>query len=206
MKKSLLRDLDTFIASKVAIVEARPEYNQVQEILSNLSEKEKKLFSEIIHLSIVFFPLLIVIPLLWSNSGLRTSIQEKKDLIKTFDQYVRAKNILDSSGVQVLAPVALNSESEAAVKLKSILGRYSIPQNQVTITNFTPTIDSENIKGADLELKFQGLAMSDFTNLLNGLMNVEKFRVKNMRLERNDKNLTLGGHLGLSIISRGGGF
>ena len=66
------------LLQQVAKLEARPEYHRFQEFLSSLNENEKKIVSQTIHIGIILIPILILIPVWFSNWSLKSSIVEKK--------------------------------------------------------------------------------------------------------------------------------
>ncbi len=203
MKRNYLKQLDLFLTEQVRKLEALSEYQRFQEFLSSLNEREKKIVSETIHLGLVLIPLLLLLPVWFSNWSLKSDIDEKKNLIKTYEQYIKSKENLDLSGQDIYASGRIDSEQDAQIKIKSFLQRSNIDPNKVAVVNFRPGPTSENLKETQLEVKFQGLAMAEFADFLGSLINIEKFKIANIRVEKDQANSLLQGHIGLNHFARG---
>lgn len=188
---------------QVAKLEARSEYQRFQEFLSSLNEKEKKVVSQTIHIGLILLPLLILIPVWFSNWSLKSSIEDKKALIKTYEQYIKSKENLEHSGQTIYAMGRIDSEQEAQVKVKSFAQRHNIDPNKIAVVNYQPGLSSENLKETKLQIKFQGLALVEFSDFLGSLINIEKFKISNIRVERDQTSLLLQGHIGLNHFARG---
>ena len=191
------------LLQQVAKLEARPEYHRFQEFLSSLNENEKKIVSQTIHIGIILIPILILIPVWFSNWSLKSSIGEKKELIKIYEQYIKSKENLNLSGQNIYAAGRIDTEQEAQVKIKSFAQRYSIDPNKIAVVNYQPGLVSENLKETKLQIKFQGLALVEFSDFLGSLINIEKFKISNIRIERDQTSLLLQGHIGLNHFARG---
>jgi len=188
---------------QVAKIEARSEYQRFQEFLSSLNEKEKKVVSQTIHLGLIILPLLLILPVWFSNWSLKRSIEEKKELVKTYEQYIKSKENLEVSGQNIYAAGRIDTEQEAQVKIKSYAQRFSIDTNKVAVVNYQPGLASDNLKETRMQVKFQGLALVEFSDFLGSLMNLEKFKISNIRIERDQTSLLLQGHIGLNHFARG---
>ncbi|HAZ12416.1 MAG: hypothetical protein A2X86_15875 [Bdellovibrionales bacterium GWA2_49_15] len=203
MKRNFFKQIDQALMQQVAKIEARSEYQRFQEFLSSLNEKEKKVVSQTIHLGLIILPLLLILPVWFSNWSLKRSIEEKKELVKTYEQYIKSKENLEVSGQNIYAAGRIDTEQEAQVKIKSYAQRFSIDTNKVAVVNYQPGLASDNLKETRMQVKFQGLALVEFSDFLGSLMNLEKFKISNIRIERDQTSLLLQGHIGLNHFARG---
>lgn len=192
-KTSFFIKIDEFIFSKLDLLKSEGLSQKFNDAISGLDENQQKVIAQVTTFFFILLPFFFVALLWWGNSETKKAIATKKQIIEQIALFDGNKNALNNISSNYLAPMAIQGQNDMDNKLRNILSTNSIDQEKVSITAFATTSTSSSVGKIEAEVSFNNFGTSDFSNFMRGLIEVERFKVLKVELNKNkDTNLLRG--------------
>ena len=192
-KTSFFIKIDEFIFSKLDLLKSEGLSQKFNDAISGLDENQQKVIAQVTTFFFILLPFFFEALLWWGNSETKKAIATKKQIIEQIALFDGNKNALNNISSNYLAPMAIQGQNDMDNKLRNILSTNSIDQEKVSITAFATTSTSSSVGKIEAEVSFNNFGTSDFSNFMRGLIEVERFKVLKVELNKNkDTNLLRG--------------
>lgn len=192
-KTSFFIKIDEFIFSKLDLLKSEGLSQKFNDAISGLDENQQKVIAQVTTFFFILLPFFFVALLWWGNSQTKKAIATKKQIIEQIAFFDGNKNALNNISSNYLAPMAIQGQNDMDNKLRNILSTNSIDQEKVSITAFATTSTSSSVGKIEAEVSFNNFGTSDFSNFMRGLIEIERFKVLKVDLNKNkDTNLLQG--------------
>lgn len=192
-KTSFFIKIDEFIFSKLDLLKSEGLSQKFNDTISGLDENQQKVIAQATTFFFILLPFFFVALLWWGNSETKKAIATKKQIIEQIALFDGNKNALNNISSNYLAPMAIQGQNDMDNKLRNILSTNSIDQEKVSITAFATTSTSSSVGKIEAEVSFNNFGTSDFSNFMRGLIEIERFKILKVDLNKNkDTNLLRG--------------
>lgn len=190
---SFFSQIDEFIFHKLDYLKNEGIFQKINDLLSALEEQQKKTALQIITFLFLFFPFVFVVVLWWGNSQIKKSLEIKTQILEQISFFDGNKNSFNTLSAKTLSPNLIVNKNELDNKIRNILSQNGIDQHKVTLNNFHQISSSSNIEKIEAEVSFTDFGTSDFSNFIRSLLDSERFKILQVKLEKNvETNLLMG--------------
>lgn len=199
MEKSsnLFIKIDEFIFQKLDSLKSEGVFQKFNDALANLDENQQKIVAQVTTFLFILVPFIFVAVLWWGNSQTKKNIEVKKQIMDQIALFDGNKNTLNNISANYLAPSSIMGQDDLDNKMRNILSQNSIDQSKVNISNFTQNSISSSISKTEAEIMFNGFGTSDFSNFMRSLVEIERFKILKINLNKNNETNLLQGSISL---------
>lgn len=196
-KQSFFIKIDEFIFSKLDLLKSEGVSQKFNDMVSGLDEDQQKVIAQVTTFALILIPFIFVAILWWGNSQTKKSLVTKKQIIEQIALFDGNNNALNNISSSYLAPAAIESQNEMDNKIRNILSTNAIDQSKVQITNFHQASTSSKVGKIEAEVAFNDFGTSDFSNFMRSLIEMERFKVLKVDLQKNKETNLLRGAISL---------
>lgn len=199
MEKSsnLFIKIDEFIFQKLDALKSEGFFQKFNDALANLDENQQKVIAQITTAVFIFIPFVFVGILWWGNAQTKKGLEVKKQIIEQIALFDGNKTTLNNISANYLAPSSIMGQEDLDNRMRNILSQNSIDQSKVSISHFSQNSISSSINKTEAEITFQGFGTSDFSNFMRSLVELERFKVLKVNLNKNNESSLLQGSISL---------
>lgn len=172
-----------------------PAYQKVIDFIGSLEEREQKIAGQLITLGVIFLPFLITLIINFWNSSLRFEVDTYKEITDQIQHFNYKNSELISLGQGSLGSTPINGQDDLSARLKSLLTAKSIPGEKVTVVLFDDVGSTKHLKNIEASIRFSDFTMSDLNIFLNALTQIEKFKILEFQINKNESSAKIGGIL-----------
>ncbi len=203
--KSLFIKIDEFIFQKLDLLKAEGLFQKAQDLMTNLDESQQKLAAQLTTFLMLLLPFFIVLGFWITNSQSKKAIEVKKQIIEQIALFDGNKTTLSNVSGNYLSQNSIQGQDDLDNRIRNIASSSQIDQQKVSITNFSQTSSSASVSKIEAVIAFNGFGTSDFSNLMRGMVESERFKVEKINLTKNTKTNLLEGsvsviHLGVNPL------
>lgn len=203
--KSLFIKIDEFIFQKLDLLKAEGLFQKAQDLMTNLDESQQKLAAQLTTFLMLLLPFFIVLGFWITNSQSKKAIEVKKQIIEQIALFDGNKTTLSNVSGNYLSQNSIQGQDDLDNRIRNIASSSQIDQQKVSITNFSQTSSSASVSKIEAVIAFYGFGTSDFSNLMRGMVESERFKVEKINLTKNTKTNLLEGsvsviHLGVNPL------
>lgn len=196
-KQSFFIKIDEFIFSKLDLLKSEGASQKFNDMVSGLSEDQQKVIAQVTTFTFILIPFIFVAILWWGNSQTKKALVIKKQIIEQIALFDGNSNTLINISSNYLAPQAITGQNELDNKIRNMLSTNSIDQSKVQVTNFNQTSTSSKVGKIEAEVTFNDFGTSDFSNFMRSLIEMERFKILKVDLQKNKETNLLRGAISL---------
>lgn len=196
--------IDQFIFNKIDQLKNDSGLLKLNDLLLNLSDEQQRIFIQVLVFSFILIPYLFLTIFWWSNSSIKSRLDFKNQIIDQISLLNGNRDTLSNVTNSYLSTNGINSRDEIEGKLVNIASRYNINSNKVRLLDFSPVSTSSTVTKIEAKVKFSDFGTQDFSNFMRELVEVEKFKIYKIDLNKNIDNSLLEGTLEIRHMGRTG--
>jgi hypothetical protein len=200
--KHLFIKIDQFIFAKLDQLKSDTNFQKLNDVLLNLNEEQQKIFIQVIVFASILIPYIIISIFWWSNSQIKSRLDFKNQIIDQISVLNGNKDSLQSISDKYLAAYTFNSREEVENKIVNIASRYNINTNKIMVVDFNTISTTSTVSKIETKLKFSDFGTMDFSNFIREIVDVEKFKILKLDLNKNNENNLLQGTIEVRHIGR----
>ena len=200
--KKLFKKIDQFIFLKLDLFKNDNNFQKINDLKANFSEKQQNIISQILVFSLIFIPFLISGFLWMGNARIKKDNELKNQILEQIALLTSNHELLMNTSSQYVSPMAYQNREELDNKIRNIFSSKGIDQNKFSIVDFTPINASSTILKIETTIHFQNFGTQDLSNFLNTMIEIERFKVEKVSLLKNKTNELLQGDITLIHIGR----
>lgn len=189
------KKIDEFVFSQIDNLKASPVYQQMIDQVSSLDDESQKKINYGLSIFIVFFPILIILFLVWKNVDLNNSLKLKRDIQLSTSEISTKIRRLKNVEMGVIGPNIIASEEELQNSLKNILKSQNIAPDKFSVSEFSISESITNLKRVSASLGFRNLSINDLTNVLRELISTEKMIILDLVIKKDPTTELLMGSI-----------
>jgi hypothetical protein len=198
--------IDQFIFAKLDQLKNESSFQKINDLMLNLNDEQQKILTQIIVFSIIIIPYLFISVFWWSNHKIKQTIENKNQIIEQIAYLNGNKDALNNVSVKYLAGNAINSQDEIRSKLVNIASRYQINSGKVTVESYNILSSTSTITKIESSISFHDFGTQDFSNFMREIVEVEKFKITNIDIHRNNETNLLQGKIDIRHVGRNNSF
>ncbi len=203
-KESVFKKIDYFIFKKIDEFNADSGAVKLHDLFTSLPEQESKIIQQILAFGFILIPFLVVLFLFWGNYQIKGELAVKNEVINEFQILNSNRDNLQAFGPQFLSDATLRSQSDLENKIRDLLTTNNIDQTKVTFSNFEILQNTDTYLKSTANINFTKFGNQDFSSLMKSLVDIEKFKISSIKMNRESDTELLGGvieviHLGRNI-------
>lgn len=196
--------IDQWIFSKLDQVKNDSSLGKVNDLLLNLTDDQQKIFIQSMVFLFIFAPYFVVIFMWWSNSTIKSKLESKNQIIEQIALLNGNRDALTNASMKFLSSNGINSRDEIENKIVNIASRYNINSSKVHLIDFSPLSSTSTITKTEAKIKFNDFGTQDFANFMREIVDVEKFKIYKVDLNKNTNSSLLEGTIEVRHIGRTG--
>jgi hypothetical protein len=192
-RQPLLKQVDEALLKQADKVVNSVAFSKIKESLANLEDEKRGIVIHFISLILILIPLLIVGIVYLSNSSLKKELALKEKIYHLAEDVIADRHQIESVAMNLINNSNIDSEIALQSRIKGMLSGTKVDANKITISDFSlnPSFNQSNQITASINI--QKFSSSDLTDLLNGMVNREKFKVLNLNLKKNPETAQIEG-------------
>lgn len=196
--------LDQFIFNKIDQLKNDSGLLKLNDLLLNLTDDQQRIFIQILVFSFILVPYFFLGIFWWSNHTIKTRLDFKNQIIDQIALLNGNRDTLSNVTNNYLSTNGINSRDEIEGKIINIASRYNINSNKIRLLDFSPISTSNTITKTEAKIKFTDFGTQDFSNFMRELVEIEKFKIYKVDLNKNIDNSLLEGTLEIRHMGRTG--
>jgi hypothetical protein len=196
--------IDQFIFSKIDQVKNDSSLLKVNDLLLNLSDDQQKIFIQVLVFGFILIPYLFLSIFWWSNSNIKSKLEVKNQILEQVGLLSGNRDTLSNISMKYLSTNGISSREEIENKIINIASRYNINSNKVRLLDFSPMSTSSTVTKIEAKIKFTDFGTLDFSNFMREIVEVEKFKIYKVVLNKNVDNSLLEGTIEIRHIGKTG--
>lgn len=192
-RQPLLKQVDEALLKQADKVVNSVAFSKIKESLANLEDEKRAIVIHFISLILILIPLLIVGIVYLSNASLKKELALKEKIYHLAEDVIADRQQIESVAMNLINNSNIDSEIALQSRIKGMLSGTKVDANKITISDFSlnPSFNQSNQIAASINI--QKFSSSDLTDLLNGMVNREKFKVLNLNLKKNPETAQIEG-------------
>ncbi len=196
--------LDQFIFNKIDQLKTDSGLLKLNDLLLNLTDDQQRIFIQVLVFSFILVPYFFLGIFWWSNHSIKTRLDFKNQIIDQIALLNGNRDTLSNVTNNYLSTNGINSRDEIEGKIINIASRYNINSNKIRLLDFSPISTSNTITKTEAKIKFTDFGTQDFSNFMRELVEIEKFKIYKVDLNKNIDNSLLEGTLEIRHMGRTG--
>ncbi len=196
--------LDQFIFSKIDQLKNDSGLLKLNDLLLNLTDDQQRIFIQVLVFSFILVPYFFLGIFWWSNHSIKSRLDFKNQIIDQIALLNGNRDTLSNVTNNYLSTNGINSRDEIEGKIINIASRYNINSNKIRLLDFSPISTSNTITKTEAKIKFTDFGTQDFSNFMRELVEIEKFKIYKVDLNKNIDNSLLEGTLEIRHMGRTG--
>lgn len=196
--------IDQFIFNKIDQLKNDSGLLKLNDLLLNLTDDQQRIFIQVLVFSFILIPYFLLGIFWWSNHNIKTRLDFKTQIIDQIALLNGNRDTLSNVTNNFLSSNGINSRDEIEGKIINIASRYNINSNKVRLLDFNPISTSTTITKTEAKIKFTDFGTQDFSNFMRELVEIEKFKIYKVDLNKNIDNSLLEGTLEIRHMGRTG--
>jgi hypothetical protein len=196
--------IDQFIFNKIDQLKNDSGLLKLNDLLLNLTDDQQRIFIQVLVFSFILIPYFFLGIFWWSNHNIKTRLDFKTQIIDQIALLNGNRDTLSNVTNNFLSSNGINSRDEIEGKIINIASRYNINSNKVRLLDFNPISTSTTITKTEAKIKFTDFGTQDFSNFMRELVEIEKFKIYKVDLNKNIDNSLLEGTLEIRHMGRTG--
>lgn len=204
--KNIFIKIDEFIFQKIDLLRTDGSFQKINELLSNLTEEQQKVFAQVLTFSALFIPYVVVATLWWGNHSIKNRLEIKNQILDQISVLNGNRDALANVSSNYLAPSAIAGQEDLDNKIRNIISSANIDQSKVSVTRFNQVSTTSAIAKIEAVLSFKSFGTQDFSNFMRSLVEVEKFKILRINLVKDKKSNLLQGEVSLIHLGKNSAF
>lgn len=196
--------LDQFIFSKIDQLKNDSGLLKLNDLLLNLTDDQQRIFIQVLVFSFILVPYFFLGIFWWSNHSIKSRLDFKNQIIDQIALLNGNRDTLSNVTNNYLSTNGINSRDEIEGKIINIASRYNINSNKIRLLDFSPISTSNTITKTEAKIKFTDFGTQDFSNFMREIVEIEKFKIYKVDLNKNIDNSLLEGTLEIRHMGRTG--
>ncbi|MBH46667.1 MAG: hypothetical protein CME71_00695 [Halobacteriovorax sp.] len=201
-KKSPFQQIDEALFKGVDQLKSQTPFVKFQETVAKLGDQEQKIINLSISYLLLFIPIILVLSVWLMNSSMRSTIEEKRQILSEIEKFNNRRSESDSKGRELIVLTPIAAQSELQTKITQILSRARIPGNSVNVRSFNEGSSAGELKEFNAELSFDKLSTAQFTELVKQLEERERLKISGLLIENRIDQSILKGKLNLAFLTQ----
>lgn len=202
--KNFFLKIDQFIFNKIDQLKNDSGLLKLNDLLLNLTDDQQRIFIQVLVFSFILVPYFFLGIFWWSNHTIKSRLDFKNQIIDQIALLNGNRDTLSNVTNNYLSTNGINSRDEIEGKLVNIASRYNINSNKIRLLDFSPISTSTTITKTEAKIKFTDFGTQDFSNFMRELVEIEKFKIYKVDLNKNLDNSLLEGTLEIRHMGRTG--
>lgn len=204
--KNIFIKIDEFIFQKIDLLRTDGSFQKINELLSNLTEEQQKVFAQVLTFSALLIPYIVVVTLWWGNHSIKNQLEIKTQILDQISVLNGNRDALANVSSNYLAPSAIAGQEDLDNKIRNIISSANIDQSKVSVTRFNQVSTTSAIAKIEAVLSFKSFGTQDFSNFMRSLVEVEKFKILRINLVKDKKSNLLQGEVSLIHLGKNSAF
>jgi hypothetical protein len=190
---SFFKRIDKDVFERLDKFKLSPAYNNIQDFYNGLDEEQQKVFKAGIIGLIFFLPIFCLGILYWSNSSLRSNLENRISIIQKANEIIGKRQSLRTIAPDVLASNPIDGQSMMTSRLSTILSSSGVDLSKIQVNNYEGNMASETVMRSEADFQFNNISTDELMNIFTSMIQMEKFRIESVQIKRNaDTNLLQG--------------
>jgi len=202
--KNFFLKIDQFIFNKIDQMKNDSGLLKLNDLLLNLTDDQQRVFIQVLVFSFILVPYFFLGIFWWSNHTIKSRLNYKNQIIDQIALLNGNRDTLNNVTNNFLSTNGINSRDEIEGKIINIASRYNINSNKIRLLDFSPISTSNTITKTEAKIKFTDFGTQDFSNFMRELVEIEKFKIYKVDLNKNIDNSLLEGTLEIRHMGRTG--
>lgn len=202
--KNFFLKIDQFIFNKIDQMKNDSGLLKLNDLLLNLTDDQQRVFIQVLVFSFILVPYFFLGIFWWSNHTIKSRLNYKNQIIDQIALLNGNRDTLNNVTNNFLSTNGINSRDEIEGKIINIASRYNINSNKIRLLDFSPISPSNTITKTEAKIKFTDFGTQDFSNFMRELVEIEKFKIYKVDLNKNIDNSLLEGTLEIRHMGRTG--
>lgn len=198
----LFKKIDQFIFLKLDLFRNDSSFQKFNDLKANFNEEQQNTISQVLVFAVIFIPFIITGIISFGNYRIRKNIELKNQILEQISILNSNHETLNNTSNQYVSSTAYTSREDLDNKIRNLFSEKGLDQNKFSITDFTQLSSSSTVSKVETTIHFENFGTQDFSNFLNTMVDVEKFKVEKVTLLKNKTNNLLQGDLTLVHIGR----
>ncbi len=189
------RNFDEFVFKQVDLLKSSQLSQVAQEKLAALDSKQKKIISQIGHLSVVFIPFLIGLIFYTANLQTKSELKELQVLKEKLEEYLLVKEEIEIEYKKNSPPVPLSNQDQFNSFLMRELDSQNVDSEKIKVKSLLPLSEAGQEKGVSFfkaSISFNGLANSSLRALFTTILSRFHGEIKSLSFKREEKEILTG--------------
>lgn len=187
----MIQKIDNFIFAKINQMQDSPQFIQLIEPFTKLSESEQKIINKIFNIILLLVPVLITVIIFISNSSVKSDIALKEDLINQIQVFYDKTQGLNRFDNKVLSTRPVLSKSELNNRITGFLKNLGISPQNILLDKFE--LENEgNVTIAKVKIVFNKFTAMNLSGLIKSMVQKEKIKIFNLEVTKSSNQLLNG--------------
>ena len=198
----ILKKIDNFIFSKLDQFQDHPEYQKFNDAYGALEERVQEIIKAGLAITIIIFPLLIIMIFSLSNSSLKEELRMKEEIITMSHELIQEQALIKNAENTILGRQMVDSQSALQDKITAVVNQSGLDANNIQVSKFSLNDLKGNIIETKINVKYTSLSNDNLFNFINTLVAREKVKVETLVINKNQASNLLDGMLILYYFSK----
>ncbi|ATH07507.1 hypothetical protein BIY24_05985 [Halobacteriovorax marinus] len=195
MKKIISKHIDDFIFKQIDLFKESEAKTKINDTLNSLTEQQHKIFSQAGSFALIFIPFIVLVSIFISNSFLKSNIEMKKEILTEIEYFNSKKSEVESVGRQIISPHTIKNTADLDKRLQRIASQRGISSDSIKVISFESLEKSGAIEKSEASINVSKLTSKNLSNLLQRMLDSEKFKIFEMSLKRDNKLSLIEGNI-----------
>jgi hypothetical protein len=203
MKKvniSIMKTMDEFVLTQIEKLKESPQFHKVVDKYNSLEESEHTIANAILMGITIIVPFIFIIIFYAIFNSQNSILTQNEAIIHSASKIIAQSKELKSQKSQTFGR-EVTTQSSLKSMISGVLSSSGIDTSKVTIDNFE-IFETAGINEVNATVQFKELSSHNVYALLQNLILTNKFKAKNINIEKNRKIQLLNGSIDVIYFSK----
>jgi hypothetical protein len=203
MKKTnltIMKSMDEFVLIQIDRLKESPQFQKILDKYSSLEESEHMITNIILMILTVVIPFIFIIVFYVILSSQTSELAQNEKIINSASKIIAQSMELKNQKAKTFGR-EITDQASLKSMISGVLSSSGIDTAKVTINNFE-IFDTAGINEVNATVQFKELSSSNVFSLLQNLILTNKFKAKNINIEKDLKIQLLNGSIDVVYFSK----
>lgn len=200
-KKHVFKFVDEFVFKQIDTLKQSQPYQEVMRQLNSLSDFQLKAVNQAASLILVTAPLLVFLIMIVVSISFNSSLDMKRNILSEINGFTSAQKQLQAMGKNIISGKGLTSRGQFSNQITNSISTAGGVQSNVRLMDFDSKPKDGIVKATGV-VSFSKVSTKVLSRFLADLVDRNKFRISNLKIEKNLKDNVVKGRIELLHYGR----